>query len=138
MGVFAYLQKSEEDKTIEPGSSISSIFELGLNEKGKIIYEFYFDNYHKMYEEFYLMLKGIDVSSKSVEIYAPGFVDAYYKTPSDLTLGKKITCFVTEEGGAHIRLIGISKTKAIFETWFQIGEPHPLGPLKPKEIIIEK
>jgi len=109
----------------------SKEFNLGLDEEAKIIYEFETGTGVKR-EEFTLSLKKIDLSSKKVTFLKYCFLEP------EMSIGGQSCCAVTEEGGSHFKLIKLEENKATFETWFGIGEPHPLGPFLPKEIIITK
>jgi len=116
----------------------SSTFTLNVGEEARIVYDFYIDaEVHKKHV-YLIWLKSVDTSLKSVGISAIEFVNATYQMPDSLKLGEQITAFVTEEGGAYVRLIGINEAKATFETWFEIGEPYRFGPIAPTEIIIRK
>jgi hypothetical protein len=109
----------------------SKEFNLGLDEEAKIIYEFETGT-GVTKEEFTLSLKKIDLSSKKVTFLK------YCLVEPEISIGEQSFCPVTEEGGSHFKLIKLEENKATFETWFGIGEPHPLGPFLPKEIIITK
>jgi len=119
----------------------SKEFTIGRDEEAKIVYEFYLSTGVYKKHEYTVYLIGIDSISKSVklnaiELYDDDFISCISKGMFyDISLDEKFICKVTEEGGTHFKLIGVDDTKATFETWFQIGEPHPEGPFQPKEII---
>ncbi|KUO89754.1 MAG: hypothetical protein AT708_04795, partial [Pyrobaculum sp. OCT_11] len=46
-----------------------------------------------------------------------------------------VTAFVTEEGGVRLELVDVGGGNATFKTWLEVGPPHPLGPLRPVEIV---
>jgi hypothetical protein len=131
VGGMALICQLQEMKFIElpkiKKSITSKEFTLSLDKEAKIIYEF-----DKQREEFVLSLKEIDLSAGKTMFLKHCFLEP------EIKLEKESTCFVTEEGGAHFKLIKLEENKATFETWFRIGEPHPLGPFAPKEIIITK
>ena len=125
--------------SIEIPRETSKKFTISLDEEAKITYEFYLSTGVYKKHEYAVYLIGIDSISGSVKLNAIDLdndascipVGMFY----NISLDEKFTCFVTEEGGAHFKLIGIDDIKATFETWFQIGEPHPEGPFQPKKII---
>jgi hypothetical protein len=128
----------------------SKEYNLGLDEEAKIIYEFKIpETGVEKRHEYKFYLYTIDPNLKRVEVAVLDlgtnlFCDKEYGLPSrqekkiTLALGERVGCLVTEEGGTSFKLIDIKENKAKFETSFAIGEPHPLGPFPPKEIIIEK
>jgi len=119
----------------------SKEFTISLDEEAKIVYEFHLSTGVYKKHEYVVYLIGIDSISKSVELnaielYNDDFISCISEgTFYNISLDEKFTCFETEEGGTHFKLIGIDDTKVTFETWFQIGEPHLEGPFQAKEII---
>ena len=125
-----------------------AIFTLGLDEEVKVVYDFViggivgFDGVHKRHV-YYLSLENVNMSLKKAEfilteIYPPDEIIDYLPENNtkyiNLTVGKEYCSFVTEEGGAFFQLTELEDTRATFETWFGIGEPHPIGPFAPSEI----
>ena len=115
-----------------------STFTLSLKEEAKIIYDFYTEaGVHKRHE-YLISLNSVDVflgeaEFNLTEIYTSSPNQAISKT-FNLTLGEQFTWFVTQEGGTFFKLIKLENTTITLETWFEIGEPHPLGPLPPKSV----
>jgi hypothetical protein len=117
----------------------SKEFTLGLNKGAKITYEFYLSTGSYRKHEYLIYLNDIDSISKSAELNAIGLdygLSCFSNNENIVSLGDKFICKVTEEGGAHFKLIKLSDVEATFETWFQIGSPHPEGPFLPKDITI--
>jgi hypothetical protein len=110
----------------------SSIFTLKLREKATIIY-----HEKNLVHEYYISLESVNISLNTIVISAPQF-DKDYEPVNELMVGAIITSFVTEEGGAFIELTSINENGATFKTWFEIGPPHPNGPVPPAQIILSK
>jgi hypothetical protein len=119
--------------------AISKEFTLSLNKGAKVTYEFHLSTGAEKKHEYLVYLNNIDSVSKRAEFNAVGLdfgLNCFSGNENIISLGDKFICKVTEEGGAHFKLIELSSTEAKLETWFQIGSPHPEGPFLPKDITI--
>lgn len=84
--------------------------------------------------ELSVRLVDVDAASKKAWVLAPGFIREG-RERHVLEVGDSVTAFVTEEGGVRLELVDVGGGNATFKTWLEVGPPHPLGPLRPVEIV---
>ena len=84
--------------------------------------------------ELSVQLVDVDAASKKAWVLAPGFIREG-RERHVLGVGDSVIAFVTEEGGVRLELVDVGGRNATFKTWLEVGPPHPLGPLKPVEIV---